>query len=207
MLFIHPMWDHESQRIGKQKCTPIGHAIHGVAELIGFVGLLLLFVAPVVLAWRWFAGTFHAPLLWLLAVPPSFHRIVPGAAKRRQERATATYRGGGRRTTPSRFADSAPGRSCRCGSGCALDSRPAGDRLQANRHVVGEAKEARAPCRREGAGCRKIFSTRERGKFLMAASTRASASAGDTARSSGPGSAPGSSVSCRFMMHQASRPA
>jgi hypothetical protein len=69
MLFIHPMWDHESQRIGKQKSTPAGYALHGIAELIGFLGLLFLVALPAVLAWRWFAGTFHASLWWLLAVP------------------------------------------------------------------------------------------------------------------------------------------
>jgi hypothetical protein len=69
MLFIHPMWDHESERIGKQKCTPAGYALHVIAELIGFVGLLLLIVVPITLAWKWFAGAFHAKLFWLLAVP------------------------------------------------------------------------------------------------------------------------------------------
>ena len=68
MLFIHPMWDHESERIGKQRCTPIGYALHGIAELIGFLGLLLLPAVPAVLVWRWFAGTFHASLWWLFAV-------------------------------------------------------------------------------------------------------------------------------------------
>jgi hypothetical protein len=62
------MWFHESQRIGKQKCTPIGYAIHVNAELIGFVGLLLLLVALVVLLRKWFADTFHTSLLWLVAM-------------------------------------------------------------------------------------------------------------------------------------------
>lgn len=69
MLFIHPMWDHESQRIGKQKCTPAGYALHLIAELIGFLGLLFLFAVPAALVWQWFAGTFHASLWWLVAVP------------------------------------------------------------------------------------------------------------------------------------------
>ena len=63
------MWDNESQRIGKQKCTPIGYRLHVIAELTGFVGLLLLLAAAVVLIFKWLAGTFHASLLWLLAVP------------------------------------------------------------------------------------------------------------------------------------------
>lgn len=69
MLFIHPMWDNEGQRIGKQKCTPTGYALHAIAELIGFAGLLMLLAVPAFLAWKWFADTFRASLLWLLAVP------------------------------------------------------------------------------------------------------------------------------------------
>ena len=69
MFFIHPMWDHESQRIGKQKCTPIGYAMHGIAELIGFMGLLFLLVVPVALMSDWVAGRFNVSLLWMLAVP------------------------------------------------------------------------------------------------------------------------------------------
>ena len=69
MLFIHPMWFHESQRIGKQKCTPTGYALHVMAELIGFIGLLLLLAALFVLVWRGIAGNFRAADLWLLAVP------------------------------------------------------------------------------------------------------------------------------------------
>ena len=69
MLFIHPMWDHESERIGKQMCAPAGYALHLVAELIGFAGLLFLLAVPVVLAWKWFTGMFHAALFWLLAAP------------------------------------------------------------------------------------------------------------------------------------------
>ena len=48
MLFIHPMWDNESERIGKQKCTPIGYALHTLAELLGFLGLLSI---PCALVW------------------------------------------------------------------------------------------------------------------------------------------------------------
>jgi hypothetical protein len=67
MLFIHPMWDNESQRIGKQKCTPIGYMLHGIAELIGFGGLLLLLALPV--GWKRFAETFQTSPWWLLVVP------------------------------------------------------------------------------------------------------------------------------------------
>ncbi|MFG0285339.1 MAG: hypothetical protein ACF8R7_13045 [Phycisphaerales bacterium JB039] len=69
MLFIHPMWDNESQRIGMQKCTPVGYAIHGTAELIGFVGLLLLLLTLAMWGWRWLTGTFRAALLLWSAAP------------------------------------------------------------------------------------------------------------------------------------------
>ena len=69
MLFIHPMWDHETERIGKQKCTPTGYAMHALADLLGFVGLLLLVGAFIFLGYKGIAGSFRASLLWLLAIP------------------------------------------------------------------------------------------------------------------------------------------
>lgn len=66
MLFIHPTWDNESERLGKQKCTPTGYTLHVIAELIGFVGLLLLLATPFMLAWKWLAGTLHSSHFWLL---------------------------------------------------------------------------------------------------------------------------------------------
>ena len=69
MLFIHPMWDHESQRVGKRMCSPAGYAIHVVAEWVGFAGLMLLLVTPIALAWRAAAGTLGWGDLWLVAVP------------------------------------------------------------------------------------------------------------------------------------------
>jgi hypothetical protein len=69
MLFIYSMWDNESQRIGKQKCTPLGYKLHGIAELLGFVGLLLLLAAGVYLGYRASRGAFHSSVLWVFAVP------------------------------------------------------------------------------------------------------------------------------------------
>jgi hypothetical protein len=69
MLFIHPMWFSESQRIGNQKCSPTGYRLHVIADLIGFLGLLLLFVVPAVLVSEWVSGTFHGSHFWLFAVP------------------------------------------------------------------------------------------------------------------------------------------
>jgi hypothetical protein len=69
MLFIHPTWDNESERIGKKKCTPLGYALHTVADLLGFLGLLLLFGTAVFLGYRGSAGSFNTSLLWLFVFP------------------------------------------------------------------------------------------------------------------------------------------
>jgi hypothetical protein len=63
------MWDSETERIGKQRCTTAGYAIHVVSELIGFIGLLLLILTLGVLAWKGIHGTFHWTDLWLFVVP------------------------------------------------------------------------------------------------------------------------------------------
>jgi hypothetical protein len=68
-MFIFPMWDNESERIGKQRCTPLGYALHGVAELLGFIGLLLLPGIAVFLIYRGITSDFRLRLLWLLSVP------------------------------------------------------------------------------------------------------------------------------------------
>ena len=72
MFFIHPMWDSESQRIGMQRCTPAGYVLHAIGEMIGFVGLLMLLAAPVILAWKSIMGTLTARDFWLLAPPFGF---------------------------------------------------------------------------------------------------------------------------------------
>jgi hypothetical protein len=69
MLFINPMWDNEAERIGKQRCTPLGYALHGISDLLGFVALLLLFGIGAYLGHRGFVGTFRASLLWLFSIP------------------------------------------------------------------------------------------------------------------------------------------
>ena len=69
MLFFHPMWDNESQRIGKRKCTPLGYLLHGIAELLGFLGLLLLLGVCGYLGYKRVNNELHASLFWLLAIP------------------------------------------------------------------------------------------------------------------------------------------
>lgn len=63
------MWDSESERIGKQKCTPMGSVLHGIGELIGFLGLLALLAFAIWLGWSWMRGSFRAALWWWVALP------------------------------------------------------------------------------------------------------------------------------------------
>jgi len=63
------MWCHEVERIGMQRCTPVGYALQRVGELVRFLGLLVLLGVPVYLAYRAVVGTFNWSLLWLLTLP------------------------------------------------------------------------------------------------------------------------------------------
>ncbi len=68
-MFVPRMWSDEVERIGKQKCTSLGYALHGIGDLIGLAGLLLLLGTPIYLVYRGIVGSFHGSLLWLLFVP------------------------------------------------------------------------------------------------------------------------------------------
>ena len=68
-MFINPMWDNESERIGKQRCTPIGYAIHVLSDFIGLVALLCLLGMPFYLVYLGIFRAFSWSSLWLLAVP------------------------------------------------------------------------------------------------------------------------------------------
>ena len=63
------MWDNESQRIGKLKCTPFGYALHSIADLLGFIGIILLLGTCIYLGYKGFMGTFTRQLLWLFVIP------------------------------------------------------------------------------------------------------------------------------------------
>src|SRR5205823_2327588 len=69
MLFINPMWDSETERIGKQMCTSKGYSLHVLSDFTGCLSLLLLVALGGYLAFRGIAWTFHARLLWLLTIP------------------------------------------------------------------------------------------------------------------------------------------
>jgi hypothetical protein len=72
MIFFHPMWDSENQRLGLKACTPWGYALVGVGNLVGMLlGLLALITVPLYLIYKFFIGQFALSLLWLLLIPIS----------------------------------------------------------------------------------------------------------------------------------------
>ena len=69
MLFIHPMWSSETERLGKEKCSSIGYKLHVISELIGFIGLILLFSAIIWLICRAISSEHTFPSYWILLIP------------------------------------------------------------------------------------------------------------------------------------------
>ena len=69
MLFIYPMWDSENQRLGLNACTPVGYALRGFAELIGFLGLILLIGTPIYVVYRVVIQSFSWHICWLFSIP------------------------------------------------------------------------------------------------------------------------------------------
>ena len=47
----------------------MGYALHAIAELIGFIGLLLLIGIAVFLGYRGITGNFNLLLFWLIGIP------------------------------------------------------------------------------------------------------------------------------------------
>jgi len=68
-MFINPMWFHESQRIGKQRCTPTGYTLHLISDLIGFIATVCLPGIPIHLVYSAIRGHFTWSMLWLLLIP------------------------------------------------------------------------------------------------------------------------------------------
>lgn len=64
-----PIWDSESERIGKQKCTPLGATLHSCSDLLGLMSQLSLPTILAILLRNLFRGTFQRHSLWLLLVP------------------------------------------------------------------------------------------------------------------------------------------
>ncbi len=72
MLFIHPMWDNESERVGMQKCTPLGYRLHHTGEGVGFFGLLLLLATFGYWCFRWWERNSQSSMYWLMVIPFAF---------------------------------------------------------------------------------------------------------------------------------------
>src|SRR5258707_15574371 len=72
MLFIHPMWDSENQRLGLKACTTLGYSLRSAADLLGFIGLFLLIITPFFLLYQIIAHHFLWQLCWLLGIPLAF---------------------------------------------------------------------------------------------------------------------------------------
>src|ERR1022692_1270273 len=70
-IWIGPrIWLDEVERIGMQRCTPVGYVPNGIGGIFWLLGILAFFGMPVYLAYRGIAGTFFSwSLLWLLAAP------------------------------------------------------------------------------------------------------------------------------------------
>ncbi|MGB0596558.1 MAG: hypothetical protein ACPGLY_07715 [Rubripirellula sp.] len=75
-MFINPMWDHESQRVGKQKCTPVGYMLHGISDLIGFIAIICLLGVIIYLAYACIRGEFTIGTRRYLLIP--FTLAIPG---------------------------------------------------------------------------------------------------------------------------------
>jgi hypothetical protein len=69
MLFIHPMWDTETQRIGKMRCSSRAYSLHVTAELIGFIGALTLVGFSLWFVGTWLVSTWETPTFWLFVIP------------------------------------------------------------------------------------------------------------------------------------------
>ena len=62
------MWDHESQRIGKQKCTPLEFKLHGIADMLGFIGLII-FIGLILYSIICLFSELTFPTYWLFIIP------------------------------------------------------------------------------------------------------------------------------------------
>jgi hypothetical protein len=74
-VWFPPIWDSETERIGKQKCTRLGANLHAASDLIGFVSMPSLLTVLITLFVEVVRGTFRGHSLWLLLVPYAFTNI------------------------------------------------------------------------------------------------------------------------------------
>jgi hypothetical protein len=69
MLFIYPMWDSQSQRVGMLRCSKRGYMFQEVARILGSLGLFLLLGMFIYLIARSFLSDSTESQLWILSIP------------------------------------------------------------------------------------------------------------------------------------------
>lgn len=74
-LFQSPMGDSENECLGLKSCTPLGCFLVGIADLIGFAGMLLLIAVPIELVHQALVQKFSWTLCWFLLIPIAFAHI------------------------------------------------------------------------------------------------------------------------------------
>jgi len=93
-LFIYPMWDSENQRMGMKACAPFGYNVRCIADMIGFLGLLLLFGISGVLIHRYllhhpFESLYLLVLLVAGGVAEAYYKAIPLEILRQVRRRTS----------------------------------------------------------------------------------------------------------------------
>jgi hypothetical protein len=69
MIFIHPMWDSENQRLGMRACTRPGYFLRELGDGMGFIGIILLLATIAYLAYQFFRHQLSIHHLWSLLIP------------------------------------------------------------------------------------------------------------------------------------------
>ena len=75
------MWDNEAERVGLQRCTPLGYFIYGLGDLLGAISLLSFLFTPLWLAFLWWSDSISFNSFWplLLSIFLIFLRLSLGA--------------------------------------------------------------------------------------------------------------------------------
>ena len=66
------MWDTETERLGKMKCTKIGYNLHLLSDLLGIIGFYLLLTLVVIFAYQYFLKSSDNFQIWYFSIPFMF---------------------------------------------------------------------------------------------------------------------------------------